>query len=86
MELFNVVLGRKKDLGKCRGKLTIERHRDLSSLCTCSIPLLILSHVRNSNFVIWPHFPQTRYSSPRLFSFHGHRCVGKLELPADIQI
>jgi hypothetical protein len=27
MELFNVVLGRKKDPGKCRGKLTINRQR-----------------------------------------------------------
>jgi hypothetical protein len=27
MELFNVVLGRKKGPWKCRGKLTIERHR-----------------------------------------------------------
>ena len=27
MELFNVVLGRKKDPWKYRGKLTIERHR-----------------------------------------------------------
>ena len=57
MELLNVVLGRKKDLEKCREKLTIKRHRDPSSLCTCSIPLPILSHVRNSNFAIWPHFP-----------------------------
>jgi hypothetical protein len=37
MELFNVVLGRKKDLGKYRGKLIIKRQTDLSSLCTCSI-------------------------------------------------
>jgi hypothetical protein len=41
-----------------RGKLTIKRHRSPSSLCTCSIPLPILSHVRNSNVAIWPYFPQ----------------------------
>jgi hypothetical protein len=29
MELFNVVLGRKKDPVKCRGKLTIKSHRDV---------------------------------------------------------
>jgi hypothetical protein len=56
MELFNLVLGRKKDIGKCRGKLTIERRKDPSSLCTCSIPLPILSHMRNSNFAIGSHF------------------------------
>lgn len=49
-------LGRKKDPRECRGKLTTERRKDPSSLCTCGIPLPNLSHVRNSNFAIWSHF------------------------------